>query len=146
MADFKLGVSGSESNLPTCVVDELPCDSPDAIVSAEMLDGSVRSNAKTYVPRTWTLEWDWLTSTECDGLDTLSALKVALNYINGYQGLAAGVTVKVKKPFQRYCTPRCRLLGWAVAELARAVRAGDAEGLRRELEWIAATSSRRGRP
>lgn len=99
--DFKLGVSGSESDLPLCVVDELPCDSPDNVVSAEMLDGSVRSNFKTYVPRTWTLEWDWLTSTECDTLDTLSALKVQLNYINGYQGLAAGVAVKVKKPFQR---------------------------------------------
>lgn len=99
--DFKLGVSGSESNLPTCVVDELPCDSPDAVVSAEMLDGSIRSNFKTYVPRIWTLEWDWLSSTECDGLDTISALRVPLNYINGYQGLSAGVTVRVKKPFQR---------------------------------------------
>ena len=95
MADFKLGVAGSESSLPTCVVDELPCESADSFIGAEMADGSLRYNAKEKSPRTWTLEWDQLTSAECDTLDTIAALKTTLSYINGYTDLAAGASVVV---------------------------------------------------
>jgi len=116
LADFKLGVAGSESSLPTCVVDELPCESADSFVGAEMADGSLRYNAKTKSPRTWTLEWDQLTSAECDTLDTIAALKTMLNYINGYQGLAAGANVicanwtgrVLKVPTSGLTTPRYR--------------------------------------
>jgi len=35
---------------------------------------------------------------------------------------------------QRYCSPRCRLLAWAVRALAEALKGGRADGLRIAIE------------
>lgn len=49
------------------------------------------------------------------------------------------VCLKRFRPYrrsQRFCNARCRLLFWAMHELAAALRAGQVEGLRDELERI----------
>ena len=96
MASFKLGIAGSEYDLPTCVADELTVEREDLVEEAVMAGGYKRYNVKDAAPRTWPIEFDWLTAAEVTTLDTIAALGVTLNYINGYQGLAAGVAVVVK--------------------------------------------------
>jgi len=96
MADFKLGIAGSEYDLPTGVAEELPSEASDRFVEAEMQDGSFVYNAKEKCRRTWAIDFggeNGITGTDCDTLDAIAALGVELNYINGYQGLAAGVSV-----------------------------------------------------
>jgi len=94
MADFKLGLLGSELTLPDRVSDELPTDSDEATTETEMLDGSVDYDVKENVRRTWPLEWDDLIWSEIATLNTIAAYKQELNYINGYMGIT-GATVVV---------------------------------------------------
>jgi hypothetical protein len=49
-----------------------------------------------------------------------------------------------KKRGARFCSPRCRLLNWAAQELARALEAGEADGLRGELDMMCITRPGRG--
>lgn len=96
MADFKLGVAGSEYDLPTGVAEELPSSASDRFGEAEMQDGSFVYGAKPKRRRVWVIDFggeEGIPGTDCDTLDTIEALGVELNYINGYMGLAAGVSV-----------------------------------------------------
>ena len=97
MADFKLGILGSESTLPDLRYEpgaELEADAEEAVVESEMMDGTFSYDIKPTTRRTWPLEWTELTWTEIETLATIAALKQELNYINGYIGLT-GTTVVV---------------------------------------------------
>lgn len=118
MADFKLGILGSEVTLPvTMSATEMPIEAEDAVEETEMMDGTFKYNIKPHTRRTFPLDWDNLTGTECDTLDAILADQAAgstLNYINGYIGLAAGVSVVIascpgrilKVPTSGRTTPR----------------------------------------
>lgn len=97
MADFKLGILGSESTLPDLRYepgDELEADAEEAVVETEMMDSTFSYDIKPNTRRTWSLEWTELTWAEIETLATIAALKQELNYINGYIGLT-GTTVVV---------------------------------------------------
>jgi len=95
MADFKLGILGSELDLPRNLDgDDLGPDPEDAVEEAEMMDGTFKYNIKPHVRQTWTLEFKDLIQTECDTLNTIDGYKTTLNYINGYLGIT-GTTVVV---------------------------------------------------
>jgi hypothetical protein len=95
MADFKLGISGSELDLPLGVAEELPTEAEDSVQDARMQDSSWRYDFAEKTRRTWRIEFVELTAAGCATLDTIDGYKKILNYINGYQGLAAGVAVVV---------------------------------------------------
>ena len=97
MADFKLGILGSETTLPDILYepgDELQADAEDSVEEDEMMDGSFRYDFKENVRRTWPLEWADLTWAQIGTLAGIAALKQELNYINGYMGIT-GATVVV---------------------------------------------------
>ncbi len=104
MADFKLGLSGAESNLPLGVAEELPTDSDEAVEEYRCSDGSYKYAFKEHVRRTWTIEFTEITAAEIATLDGIYAIKATLNYINGYDASipVGGVSVIVSN----YSGPR----------------------------------------
>lgn len=93
MADFKLGVTGSEYNLPTCVTEELGGERDDACDLIEMQDGSLQANFRTSVPKTHEINFDGMTLAEYQVLETIHGLGQVLNYINGYKGITGEAVV-----------------------------------------------------
>lgn len=93
MADFKLGIAGSEVDLPACVADELATEAEEAVEEEEMADHTFNYNFKENVRQTYPIEWTDLTAAEATVLDGLDALKQELNYINGYMGITGAAVV-----------------------------------------------------
>jgi endogenous inhibitor of DNA gyrase (YacG/DUF329 family) len=44
-----------------------------------------------------------------------------------------------KREAKRFCSPRCRLLSWAVGALAKALKEGKADGLRERIRTLGGT-------
>lgn len=93
MADFKLGIAGSEVDLPTCVAEELTTEAEESVEEEEMADFTWNYNHKENVRKTWPIEFTDLTATEATVLDGLHALQQELNYINGYMGITGEAVV-----------------------------------------------------
>lgn len=84
MADVKLGISGSEVTLPTCIALSLPVDAGKAMGAATVSDGNTRY-AFYARQRRWQLTWTNLTAANLATLDTLRGYNQTLRYQNAYE-------------------------------------------------------------
>lgn len=95
---LKLGVSGSETDLPLPCwsaddSNTLPVEYSDGAVENEMADGSLQVAFKAKVLRKWTLTWDGLEAADLATLQTVAALEEELNFISTVHGVTAATVV-----------------------------------------------------
>jgi hypothetical protein len=81
--DVKLGVSGSEVTLPTCIALSLPTNIDKQMTSATMSDGTVRY-AFYAEQRSWQISWTDLTAAQLSTLLTLRGYNQSLRFQNNF--------------------------------------------------------------
>jgi hypothetical protein len=93
MADVKLGISGSEATLATCLAISLPTALGKTIQASTMSDGNTRY-AMYAGQRRWQLSWTDLTAAQLATLVTIRGYNQSLRYQNNYES-ATWYTVAV---------------------------------------------------
>lgn len=84
MADVKLGISGSEVTLATCISISVPTALNKTMETATVSDGNVRY-AMYAGHRAWALSWTQLTAAELTTLKTLRGYNQTLRFQDNYE-------------------------------------------------------------